>query len=257
MGKKVNPRIFRRTTNFQVPSRWFASKYQFPAYLQTDLAIRKLIKKRFRDGGVALVEIERSVGQVVIIIHTSKPGVVIGRGGAMIEEVRKQIKRELFGSEKMNITVTIQEVKNPDLHAELIVQSIRDQLEARVPFRRAIKRALEQVMRANAKGCRIQVGGRLNGSEIARSEKVSRGRLPLHTLRAHIDYSRGIAQTIYGTIGIKVWIYTGDLFGDEQPDLESKTPERKRTERKRLQTDGKKFVLRKKVDVEQVPVITA
>ncbi len=256
MGKKVNPRIFRAVTNYQPTTRWFATKYNIASFLRSDIQIRKFITKKFRDGGIARIEIERAVGEITITVHTAKPGVIIGRGGSMIESLRQDIKRQFFGSQKMKVNVSIHEIKNPDLHAELIVQSIRDQLEARVPFRRAIKRSLDQVMRSSAKGCRIQVSGRLNGAEIARTEKVSKGRLPLHTLRAHIDYSRGIAQTMYGTIGIKVWIYTGDLFGDEKPDLDKK-PVRQRSERQRLDTGGKKFILRKKTKADNETVDVA
>ncbi len=218
MGKKINPRVFRQVTTFSSPSRWFATRNQYAALLKEDVQIRKFLKKKFRDAGVARVDIERSAGtQITIIIHTSKPGVVIGRGGALIEDTKKELKKLIFGSVKMQIQMSIQEVREPDTSAELIYQSIRDQLEARVPFRKAMKRSIESVMRAGAQGVRIQVSGRLNGADIARTEKVNRGRLPLHTLRANIDYSRGVANTIYGVIGIKVWVYKGDSFGDEQP----------------------------------------
>ena len=218
MGKKINPRVFRQVTTFSAPSRWFATRNQYAALLKEDVLIRKFLKKKFRDAGVARVDIERSAGtQITIIIHTSKPGVVIGRGGALIEDTKKELKKLVFGSVKMQIQMSIQEVREPDTSAELIYQSIRDQLEARVPFRKAMKRAIESVMRAGAQGVRIQVSGRLNGADIARTEKVNRGRLPLHTLRANIDYSRGVANTMYGVIGIKVWVYKGDSFGDEQP----------------------------------------
>lgn len=254
MGSKVNPRVFRRTTTYQIPSRWFASKQDFPRHLQADVEIRKMIRRRFKDGGVARIEIERSLGSLNITIHTSKPGVVIGRGGALIEETKKEVKRQFFGSQKMKVNMTIQEVANPEMNAELIFQSIRDQIEQRVPFRRALKRSMELVMRAGAKGCRLQISGRLNGAEIARRETMSQGRLPLHTLRAHIDYTRGIAQTLYGVIGIKVWIYKGDVFDGEEVKeevVEKKRPARPAPNRRRVQTaTGNKQILRKKVDVD-------
>jgi small subunit ribosomal protein S3 len=255
MGHKVNPRAFRHATTYKVPSRWFASRQTFARNLQTDVEIRDLVRRKFRDAGIARVEIERSVGEITLNIHTAKPGVVIGRGGAQIEEFKKELKRTFFGSEKMKVSVNIHEVRDPDMTAELIYQSIRDQIEQRVPFRRAIKRAQEQVMRAGAKGCRIMVSGRLNGSEIARTEAVSQGQLPLHTLRANIDYSRGVANTVYGVIGIKVWVYKGEVFGEEEPVEEKKPRKPMRREggrRKRLATaPGKGTILRKKSDVEK------
>lgn len=259
MGRKVNPRSFRQTTTYHVPSRWFARKQDFAQNLKTDVQVRKMIRAKFREAGIARVEIERSLGEITLIIYTSKPGMVIGTGGSQIEQVKKEVKREFFGSQKMKVTINIQEIGEPEMNSELIFQSIRDQLEQRVPFRRAIKRAMEQVIRAGAKGCRIQVSGRLNGAEIARREFVAQGRLPLQTLRAQIDYSRGIAQTIYGVIGIKVWIYKGELFGDrgeseeQEKVVEDKKekPHRDRPRRKQIQTGGKKLILRKKADVEK------
>jgi small subunit ribosomal protein S3 len=171
----------------------------------------------------------------------------------LIEEAKKEVKKKFFGSQKMKVNMTIQEVANPEMNAELILQSIRDQLEQRVPFRRAMKRSMELVMRAGAKGCRLQVSGRLNGAEIARRETMSQGRLPLHTLRANIDYTRGIAQTLYGVIGIKVWIYKGDVFeGEEVKEevVEKKRPARPASNRRKLQTGGNKQILRKKADVD-------
>lgn len=216
MGHKVNPRVYRIGTVYQPTSRWFTKKQDFPNKLKEDLAIRDIIKGKFRNSGVARVEIERSVGAVTITMHTSKPGVIIGRGGAGIDELKKLIKKNVYGSTKMVTNVSIQEVGKPDLSSELIVQNIAEQLEKRIPFRRAMKRAIESSRRAGALGVRITVSGRLNGAEIARTETLTEGSLPLHTLRANIDYSRGSAHTIFGTIGIKVWIYTGDVFEGEE-----------------------------------------
>jgi len=259
MGKKVNPRAFRQASNYRTPSRWYATPLQFAKNLQLDVELRSFLRKKFRDGGVARIEIERSAGELTVIMHTAKPGVIIGRGGSLIDETKKEVKQKFFGSEKMKVNMSIQEVRQPDTDPELIVQSIRDQLEARVPFRRAIKRSQEQIMRAGSKGCKIQVSGRLNGAEIARTEAVSQGRLPLQSLRAKINYSRGVANTIYGVIGIKVWIYSGDVFGDEpEQEIAKEKKERprggggkKRVPRKRLTTDGDKLILRKKADVEK------
>lgn len=232
MGHKVNPRVFRIGTVYESPSRWFTKKQDFPQKLAEDLEIRSIIKKKFVNSGVARVDIERSMGAMTITIHTSKPGVVIGRGGAGIEELKKLIKRQVYGSQKMVINISIQEVAKPELCAELIVQNIAEQLEKRIPFRRAMKRSIESIRRAGAQGVRITVSGRLNGAEIARTEKLTDGSLPLHTLRANIDYSRGTAQTIFGTIGIKVWIYTGDVFAGEQPAAGSDQEDKKRTARR-------------------------
>lgn len=219
MGHKVNPRVFRISTVYQNPSRWYSKKQNFPAILAEDLAIRDIIKKKFRNSGIARVEIERSSGAVTITMHSSKPGVVIGRGGAGIEELKKIIKQQVYGSKKQVINISIQEVAKPDLSAELIVQSICEQLEKRIPFRRAMKRTIESCRRAGAQGVRLTVSGRLNGAEIARTETLTDGSLPLHTLRANIDYSRGAAHTLFGAIGVKVWVYTGDIFeGDEKKE---------------------------------------
>lgn len=227
MGHKVNPKAYRIGTVYQSPSRWFTKKQDFPAKLKEDLTIREIIKEKFRNSGVARVDIERSVGAVTLTIHTSKPGVIIGRGGSGIDELKKMIKKAVYGSTKMVINVSIQEVAKPDLSAELIVQNIAEQLEKRIPFRRAMKRAIESSRRAGALGVRITVSGRLNGAEIARTETLTEGSLPLHTLRANIDYSRGVARTIFGAIGIKVWIYTGDVFeGDLRK--EEVAPEKRR-----------------------------
>lgn len=256
MGQKVNPRAFRNVTTYKTPSRWFASKNQFASTLQSDIEIRKFLRKEFRDGGVDRIEFERSAGAITIIIFTSKPGVIIGRGGVKIDEIKQTVKRTFFGSQKIQLNVSIQEVRQPDLSAELVYQNIRDQIEARVPFRRAIKRGMENIMRAGALGARIQIAGRLNGADIARTETLSQGRLPLHTLRAKIDYTRGIAQTIYGVIGIKVWIYSGDSFGEEEEAPQATVAKKKRTDqprrrqRSRIQTGGEKLVLRKKSDVK-------
>lgn len=256
MGHKVNPRGFRQATTYIQPSRWFASKQNYARNLQLDVEMRKFIRTKFRDGGIARVEIERSAGEVTIGIHTSKPGVVIGRGGALIDELKKELKRKFYGSEKIKITVNIHEVQNPDASAEIIYQSIRDQIEARVPFRRAMKRAMQTVMRSGVKGARIQVSGRLNGADIARTETVSEGRLPLHTLRANIDYTRGVANTIYGVIGIKVWVYKGDIFTEEDRAQQEKAQQKKNRRgrggrrKKKYDTGGKKRMLRKKKDTD-------
>ncbi|EKD75900.1 MAG: 30S ribosomal protein S3 [uncultured bacterium] len=217
MGKKVNPKIIRLNTTTTHLSKWFAPKRNFAKILEQDVKVRKYIRTKLRDGGVSRVEIRRANDQMTIHIRTAKPGVIIGRSGSGVEELKRQIKRRFFGSEKMHIHLEIEEVRNPDVDAELIMQGIVFQLEKRIPFRRAMKRSIEQVMQGGAKGVKIIVSGRLNGAEIARVETLNQGSVPTHTLRADIDYSRGVAKTIYGTIGVKVWIYRGQVFAHELP----------------------------------------
>lgn len=220
MGQKVHPTIFRIGTIYESNSKWYASNKEYPKYLQQDTLIRKHLMKKFVEAGVSWIEIKRSAKDIEIIIHTSRPGVIIGRGGSNVEDLKKEIKQQFFGSKKIKVNINIQEVAKPDLDSQLIMQGIAQQLEKRVPFRKAIKRSIEQVKRAGAKGVKVIVSGRLNGSEIARSESFSEGNLPLQTIRADIDYARGAAATIYGKIGIKVWIYKGEVFSkDKQTEM--------------------------------------
>jgi len=218
MGRKVNPRIFRIGIINESCSKWFAQK-NYSVFLKEDVQIRDFIRKKLREAGVARIEIERSSGTITIIIQTSRPGVVIGRGGAGIEDLKKIIKQKFLGSQKISLNINIQEVNKPDIVAELILQGLITQIEKRLPFRRVMKRGIEQVMRAGAEGVKVVMAGRLNGAEIARTETLSEGKVPLHTLRADVDYSRGTARTTYGAIGIKVWIYRGEIFEkDERKD---------------------------------------
>lgn len=211
MGHKVNPKIFRIGIISEASSKWFAHKY-YRDFLKEDVQIREFLKKKLRDGGVAKIEIERSANNLTIIIYTSRPGVVIGRGGGGIEEIKKQIKLKFLGNKKITLNINIQEVEKPDQNAELVLQGLISQIEKRIPFRRVMKRGIDQVMKSGAGGVKIIMAGRLNGVEIARTETLSQGKIPLHTLRADIDYARGTAHTIYGSIGIKVWIYRGQIF---------------------------------------------
>ncbi len=210
MGQKVHPNVFRIGINRSWKSKWF-SKKRYVDFLQQDIHIRKFLQKKLREAGVASIEIERSSGKITVNLHTSKPGIVIGRGGAGAEDLKKEIKKK-FLDKKDKLELNIHEVSQPYLDAQLVCQNIIEQLEKRIPFRRATKRALDQVMQAGAKGVKIIVGGRLNGAEIARKEKFTQGSIPLHTLRADIDYSRGAAHTTYGSVGVKVWIYKGEVF---------------------------------------------
>lgn len=207
MGQKVNPISFRLQVHKNWSSRWFASKKDFAKWLIEDIRIRDLIEKKFASRPtINGVEIERSANLITITIHTAKAGVVIGRGGAGVAELKSQIEKLAAGPVRINI----EEVKRPELAAKLVAENIARQLERRINFRRATKMTAQNTMAAGAKGIRIEVAGRLNNAEMARREKVIEGSVPLHTLRADIDYHGARAQTPAGIIGVKVWIYKGE-----------------------------------------------
>lgn len=191
-------------------SKWF-SKNDYAVFLHQDILIKRFLKEKLKDANVSRIDIERSSGNIVIIIYTAKPGLVIGRGGEGVEILKRQIQ-EKYLLVKIHLTINIIEVKNPNTSAELILQSVISDLEKRIPFRRAMKQAISRVQRAGVKGVKIMCSGRLNGVEIARRETLSWGSLPLHTIRADIDYSHGAAMTTYGKIGVKIWIYKGEKF---------------------------------------------
>lgn len=214
MGHKVNPKIFRIGVINNWDSKWF-SKKNFSEFLRQDIMIRKFLKSKLREASVDRIEIERSGENLKIIIHSAKPGVIIGRSGAGIEELRSNLKSTVLnkiGLQNHKIDLNIQEFRNPALSANIVLQGIIDDIEKRIPFRRVMKQSVAKVEKAGAKGVKIVLSGRLNGVEIARTEKLISGKIPLHTLRANIDYSRGAARTIYGAIGVKVWIYKGEVF---------------------------------------------
>jgi len=210
MGHKVNPKVFRIGITQNWRSKWFASK-DYAKFLEQDIRIRKYIMNKLKDAGIANVEIERSGSSIIVNIHTSKPGIVIGRGGTGAEELKKDLEKKIV-KKKTNLRLNIQEVSKIYLNAQLVCRNIIEQLEKRIPFRRTCKQAVDQVMKAGAKGVKIIVGGRLDGSEIARKETFTAGSLPLHTLRADIDYARGAAHTTYGAVGVKAWINKGEIF---------------------------------------------
>lgn len=220
MGQKVHPRIFRMGIIGSWKSKWFSQK-QYAIFLEQDIKIRKYIYKKLREAGVANVETERSGDTVTMTIDTAKPGLVIGRGGTGAEELKKDIKKR-FLNKKTTLNVNIHEVAKPYSSAQLVCQNIIEQLEKRIPFRRVVKRAIDQVMQSGVKGVKIIVGGRLNGAEIARQEKFAQGSIPLHTLRADIDYARGAAHTTYGAVGVKVWINRGEVFKNALNSRDSK-----------------------------------
>jgi small subunit ribosomal protein S3 len=208
MGQKVNPISMRLQVNKNWASKWFAAgKRDFAKWLATDIRIRRLIEKKFETRAVINhIEIERSASQTTITIWTSKAGVVIGRQGAGVQELRAELEKIVGAPVRLNI----EEVRKPDLAAKIVAENIARQLERRINFRRAIKMAIQNVISAGAKGVRIEIAGRLNGAEMSRREKLIEGSVPLHTLRANIDYHQAVAKTAAGTIGIKVWINKGE-----------------------------------------------
>jgi len=214
MARKVSPKIYRTPLIKEWQSKWFAKLSSFRKFLKTDVLIRNFLKKRLKNAGLGSIEIERPGGLLRIIIKTAKPGLVIGKGGVDVENVKKEIETKLL-EKGTNLEIQVQEISSPHLSAEVILEGIISDLEKRVPFRRVAKRAIEQVKRAGAQGVKIIVKGRLDGVEIARQEIFSWGKMPLHTIRADIDYTRGTAFTLYGAIGVKVWIYKGEVFADK------------------------------------------
>lgn len=208
MGQKVSPVGLRIGINKDWESKWYAPSKDFSKYLNIDIKIRKYLEKQLKGTGVASIVIERNKKRTNVVINTSKPGVVIGRGGEEIEKHKKELSK-LTGEE---IYISIVEIKNPDLNAALVAENIAAQIENRASYRVAQKRAIRNTMKAGAKGIKTQVSGRLNGAEIARSEHYTEGTVPLHTLRADIDYAHKEADTIYGKIGVKVWIYKGEIL---------------------------------------------
>ncbi len=214
MGHKINPTSLRLKITDTWKSRWF-SKGHYRPLLKEDVLIREYLEKHLKKAGLVRVDIERfNDGTVTIIVKTTKPGLIIGKGGAGIEELKKKIKAKL--GIKTELKVNIEEVKEINLQAQAVADGISEQIEKRVAFRKLMKQSLEQIMQAGAKGAKVAIGGRLNGAEIARTEHLSQGKIPLHTLRADIDFARSTAFTTYGTVGIKVWIYRGDIFADKK-----------------------------------------
>lgn len=207
MGQKVHPLGMRVGVIRDWDAKWYAKK-EYADYLHEDLAIRKVIAEKLGDASVSLIETERAVNKVIVTLHTAKPGMVIGKSGANVDALRAELNK-LTGKQ---VHINIVEIKRPDLDAHLVGAGIAQQLEARIAFRRAQKQAIQRTMRAGAKGIKTQVSGRLNGADIARSEGYSEGTVPLHTLRADIDYAWEEADTTYGKLGVKVWIYRGEIL---------------------------------------------
>lgn len=208
MGQKVNPHGARVGVIFNWSTRWFANKKDFANFLIEDDKIRKILKEKYYQTGISRIDIERSASRMVIDIFTGRPGMIIGRGGKGIEELKAFIEKELGHPVVVNVT----EIKNPDTDAQLVAENIAQQLEKRISFRRAMKQSIQRSMRAGIKGIKASVSGRLGGADIARTEQYHEGSIPLQTLRANIDYGFAEAKTTYGRLGVKVWIYKGQIL---------------------------------------------
>ena len=216
MGQKVNPIGIRLGITRDWSSKWYASTKNFPAFVYTDHVVREFLRKKLVEASVSRIQIERAARKVNITIHTARPGIVIGKKGEDIEKLRAQVSK-MMKMPAGDVRINIAEIRKPELDALLVAEGIAQQLERRVMFRRAMKRAVTNTMRIGALGIKVRVSGRLNGAEIARTEWVREGRIPLHTFRAEIDYGLAEAKTTYGIIGVKVWIFKGEVFA--QPEV--------------------------------------
>ena len=213
MGQKVHPYGFRLGVNRTWRSRWFARK-DYGGLLHEDLSLKTMLKRKFAHAGVSRIDVERAPNKLTVIIFTSRPGIIVGKKGSEIEKLKKEL--QLVTGRDVNLK--IQEINKPELDSQLVAEGIAQQLEKRIAFRRAMRRAVDGTLRFGAKGIKVRISGRLNGAEIARTEWYLSGQLPLHTLRADIDYGFAEANTTYGVIGIKVWIYKGEVFEMQRPD---------------------------------------
>jgi len=238
VGQKIHPIGFRLGITQEHRSRWFADTKRYPEILQEDHKIRQYVDKNLSNAGISGVRIERKADQIDIEIHTARPGVVVGRGGSGIESLRTGLQQDLGSNRQIRINVV--EVARVDADAELIAEYIVQQLERRVSFRRVVRQAIQRAQRADVQGIKIQVSGRLNGAEIARTEWTREGRVPLHTLRANIDYSYRTAQTIYGILGVKVWVFKGEVIpGQEEAPTPNNAAPRRRQQRRRQQFEDR------------------
>ena len=210
MGQKVNPNGFRLGVSKKQNANWYAKGKDFSNNLIQDLKVRAYLNSRLKNSSISKIELERTADTFVVNIHTARPGIIIGKRGEEIENIKKAVEKIVKGTSQINI----KEVKKPDLDAQILAEGVAQQLEKRVMFRRAMKRTVQSALRQSAKGVRIEVSGRLNGAEIARTEWYREGRVPLHTLRADIDYGTAEALTTYGIIGVKVWVYRGEITED-------------------------------------------
>ncbi len=219
MGKKVNPKIFRMGITKSWDSIWFESGKNYIKNVAQDIHVRRYLIKEFREAGVDKVEIIRSLNRIQVDLWTGKPGLLIGRGGNGVEELKKKLHTKFLKTFRIGeITLNIKEVSRPGLSAQIAVQTMTLEIEKRIPFRKVMKQTISRIERSGAEGAKVVIAGRLNGAEIARTEKLTWGRVPLNTLRADIDYARGAAHTTYGAIGIKVWVYKGEVFEKEKEE---------------------------------------
>lgn len=236
MGQKIHPIGFRLGITQEHRSCWYADSDRYPELLQEDHRIRTFINKQLANAGIAEVRIERKADQVELQIRTARPGVVVGKGGQGIEELRKQLRQMLPSNRTIKVNVV--EVNRVDAEASLLAEYITQQLERRVAFRRAVRQAIQRAQRAGIEGIKVQVAGRLNGAEIARTEWTREGRVPLHTLRADIDYAYRTARTIYGILGVKVWIFKGEVLPGQAEAL-TREPNRRSPQRRLPQFENR------------------
>ena len=216
MGRKVHPNAFRLGVTRGWESLWFADSKRYATLLEEDVTMRAFLAKELKEALVDHIEIERTRQEVKILIHSAKPGIIIGRGGTGIEDLSKKIKKKFFPGTRVKLSINVKEIQNASLSARVVGQQIATDIEKRLPFRRVMKMSIERVLKAGALGVKVSISGRLNGSEIARREMIAQGKIPLHTLRADIDFARVTAWTIWGAIGIKVWINRGEVFDQKK-----------------------------------------
>jgi small subunit ribosomal protein S3 len=229
MGQKIHPTGFRLATIEPWRSRWYAGKKDFKRFLLQDKKIREHVAKEFGSAGIARIEIERTTEAVNVIIHTARPGVLVGRKGVRVDELKRELQ-EITGT---TCHLTLHEIKRPELESKLVAEVIAEALEKRMAFRRAMKRAIQTTMQAGAKGIKVELNGRLGGAEMARQAKEREGRVPLSTLQANVDYGTALAQTTYGTLGVKVWIYKGEIERGQKVDFRASQATPARSERPR------------------------
>ncbi|MEK7619684.1 MAG: 30S ribosomal protein S3 [Patescibacteria group bacterium] len=214
MGRKVHPNIFRLGVIRSWDGVWFAAKKGFRSQLKEDVEIREYLRKALKEALVDRIEIERSRQEVRLLIHSAKPGIIIGRGGAGIEELTQKLRKEFFRGRRVKMSINVKEVQKPSLSSSVIAQQIVADIEKRMPFRRVMKMAIERSIKSGALGVKVRISGRLNGSDIARRETIAQGKIPLHNLRSDIDFASIPARTIWGAIGVKVWINRGEVFSE-------------------------------------------
>jgi small subunit ribosomal protein S3 len=225
MGHKVNPNGFRLGITTSWTSNWYAERKTYGENLLKDIQVRSYLRQKLSQASVSRIQIDRPSKSARVTIHTARPGIVIGKKGEDIEKLKQEVAKRM-GLKVDSVHISVEEIRKPELDAQLVADSIAQQLERRIMFRRAMKRSVQNAMRLGAGGIKIQVGGRLNGAEIARTEWYREGRVPLHTLRASVDYAVGEARTTYGIIGVKVWVFTGEVFDTSRQDKNETTEAR-------------------------------